>query len=73
MPLKSALAETYVYWCRKHILLHEKRHPSELRAAGFEAFLKSLTALHLLASSHVRLLTPWVCGRSKCSSNSSCT
>jgi integron integrase len=53
-------AEAYVYWCRKYILFHKKRHPKDLGAAAVEAFLNSLIARHLSASSHSQALNALV-------------
>ena len=53
-------AEAYVYWCRKYILFHKKRHPKDLGAAAVEAFLNSLIERHLSASSHSQALNALV-------------
>lgn len=44
-------AEAYRYWIRRFIRFHEKRHPRQLGRVEIEAFLNSMAARHLSASS----------------------
>lgn len=37
--------QTYVYWIRRYILLHQKRHPVEIGSAELEAFLTHLAVV----------------------------
>ena len=34
--------KTYVYWAKRYILFHNKRHPAEMGAPEIEAFLSHL-------------------------------
>lgn len=43
--------EAYVYWIRKYILFHGKRHPRELNGAHVTAFLTSLAVKQRVSSS----------------------
>lgn len=43
--------EAYLYWIRKFILFHQKRHPDEMGAAEIGEFLTSLARDHLVAAS----------------------
>jgi len=43
--------ETYVYWVRRFILFHGKRHPAELGVEGVTAFLSDLAVrMHVAPS-----------------------
>lgn len=33
--------KTYIYWIRRYILFHDKRHPKDMGSAEIEAFLTS--------------------------------
>jgi hypothetical protein len=44
--------ESYVYWIRRYILFHQKRHPREMGDAELEAFLT-----HLAIEEHVAAST----------------
>jgi hypothetical protein len=44
--------ESYVYWIRRYILFHQKRHPREMGGAELEAFLT-----HLAVEEHVAAST----------------
>ena len=37
--------QTYVYWIRRYILFHQKRHPAEMGSAELEAFLTHLAVV----------------------------
>jgi len=43
--------ESYVAWIRRFILFHNKRHPSEMRAAEIEQFLTDLAVRQQVAVS----------------------
>jgi integron integrase len=43
--------ETYVYWIRRYILFHNKRHPSEMGKVEIEAFLTHLAVKEQVAAS----------------------
>ena len=43
--------QTYVYWIRRYILFHNKRHPSEMGGAELEAFLTHLAVVDKVAAS----------------------
>ena len=43
--------QTYVYWIRRYILFHNKRHPSEMGATELEAFLTHLATVNNVAAS----------------------
>jgi integron integrase len=49
-------AEAYSYWARRYILFHKKRHPRDMGQVEAEAFLNSLVAANLSASSHSQAL-----------------
>lgn len=49
-------AEAYGYWIRRYIYFHRKRHPREMGRFEIEAFLNSLAARHLSASSQSQAL-----------------
>lgn len=53
-------ADAYIFWARRYILFHHKRHPRELGAPQVVAFLNSLTARHLSASSYSQALNALV-------------
>jgi site-specific recombinase XerD len=44
--------ESYLYWARRYILFHNKRHPREMRQAEITAFLT-----HLAVEEHVAAST----------------
>jgi integron integrase len=48
--------DAYVFWCRRFILFHDKRHPRDLGAPEVERFLNSLTERRLSASSFSQAL-----------------
>ena len=43
--------QTYVYWIRRYILLHQKRHPAEMGSAELEAFLTHLAVVGKVSAS----------------------
>ena len=43
--------QTYVYWIRRYILFHNKRHPAEMGGAELEAFLTHLATVDNVAAS----------------------
>ncbi len=43
--------QTYVYWIRRYILFHQKRHPAEMSGAELEAFLTHLAVVDNVAAS----------------------
>ena len=43
--------QTYVYWIRRYILFHDKRHPAEMGGAELEAFLTHLAVKDKVAAS----------------------
>ncbi len=43
--------QTYVYWIRRYILFHNKRHPAEMGGAELEAFLTHLAVADKVAAS----------------------
>ena len=49
-------AEAYGYWVRRYIYFHRKRHTREMGRFEIEAFLNSLAARHLSASSQSQAL-----------------
>ena len=50
-------AASYVRWCRRFILFHDKRHPKDLGPPEIEAFLSHLaTDLHVSASTQNQAL-----------------
>ena len=53
-------SEAYVYWIRRYILFHRKRHPRKLGKIEVEQFLNNLTELHLSASSQSQALNALV-------------
>jgi len=44
--------ETYIFWIKRYILFHHKRHPREMGAAEIESFLT-----HLAVDQHVAAST----------------
>jgi site-specific recombinase XerD len=43
--------ETYVHWCRRYILFHNKRHPREMETAEVTQFLTHLAVQEQVAAS----------------------
>ncbi|ASC69404.1 Integrase/recombinase [Halomicronema hongdechloris C2206] len=43
--------QTYVYWIRRYILFHQKRHPAEMGEAELEAFLTHLAVVGKVSAS----------------------
>ncbi len=43
--------ESYVYWIRRYILFHNKRHPREMGKGEMEAFLSHLAVKEQVAAS----------------------
>ncbi|ASC72402.1 Integrase/recombinase [Halomicronema hongdechloris C2206] len=43
--------QTYVYWIRRYILFHQKRHPAEMGGAELEAFLTHLAVVGKVSAS----------------------
>ena len=43
--------QTYVYWIRRYILFHQKRHPAEMGSAELEAFLTHLAVVGKVSAS----------------------
>jgi site-specific recombinase XerD len=43
--------ESYVYWIRRYILFHDKRHPKDMAEAEVEAFLTHLAVEEDVAAS----------------------
>ena len=43
--------QTYVYWIRRYILFHQKRHPAEMSGAELEAFLTHLAVVGKVSAS----------------------
>ena len=50
--LARSTEKAYVYWCRRYILYHHKRHPLEMGKQEVEAFLR-----HLAVDQHVSAST----------------
>jgi integron integrase len=48
--------EAYVYWIRRYVLHHGRRHPNDLGPADVRQFLATLTAERLSASTHNQAL-----------------
>ncbi len=42
---------TYIYWIKKYILFHQKKHPKELGKKEIEAFLTYLAVVREVAAS----------------------
>ncbi len=53
-------SEAYRYWIRRYILFHRKQHPLQLGRPDIEAFLNSIAARHLSASSQAQALNALV-------------
>jgi len=51
-------AEAYVYWVRRFVLFHGKRHPRELGEEQVRAFLDHLVAASVSSSTHAQAL--WI-------------
>ena len=49
-------AEAYVYWAKRYILFHGKRHPKELGRAEVQRFLDSLIEVNVAALTHSQAL-----------------
>ena len=49
-------AEAYVYWVRRFVLFHGKRHPRELGEEQVRAFLDHLVAASVSSSTHAQAL-----------------
>jgi integron integrase len=49
-------AEAYVYWTRRYVVFNERRHPSTLGRNDVLAFLDSLVAQNVAASTHSQAL-----------------
>ncbi|PMB17675.1 phage integrase N-terminal SAM-like domain-containing protein, partial [Fischerella thermalis] len=43
--------KTYIYWIRRYILFHNKRHPKDMGSAEIEAFLTHLAVNENVAAS----------------------
>jgi len=43
--------QTYVYWIRRYILFHQKRHPAEMGSVELEAFLTHLVVAGKVSAS----------------------
>ncbi len=43
--------QSYIYWIRRYILFHNKRHPKEMSSAELEAFLTHLAVKEQVAAS----------------------
>jgi hypothetical protein len=43
--------KTYVYWIRRYIFFHDKKHPKEMGSAEIEAFLTDLAVNQKVAAS----------------------
>ena len=43
--------ETYIFWIRRYILFHDKRHPKDMNSAEIESFLSHLAVKENLAAS----------------------
>lgn len=56
----SRTAEAYVYWSRRYILFHGKRHPSLLGQNDVRRFLDSLVAQNVAAVTHSQALSALV-------------
>lgn len=55
-------ARTYVFWARRYILFHGKRHPRELGADGLTAFLNHLAGVACVsASTQSQALNTLIC------------
>lgn len=50
-------AEAYVYWTRRYVLFHRKRHPREMGEAEVRSFLDSLVDGNVAASTHAQALS----------------
>jgi len=50
-------AEAYVYWARRYILFHGKRHPTLLGQKDVQRFLDSLVATNVAALTHSQALS----------------
>jgi integron integrase len=53
-------AEAYVYWARRYILFHGKRHPTLLGQKDVEQFLDALVASNVSALTHSQALSALV-------------
>jgi integron integrase len=53
-------AEAYVYWSRRYILFHEKRHPKLLGQHDVQRFLDSLVSANVAALTHSQALSALV-------------
>ena len=53
-------AESYVYWTKRFVLFHGKRHPREMGRHEIERFLNDLTDRHISASTHSQALSALV-------------
>jgi integron integrase len=53
-------AEAYVYWARRYILFHGKRHPTLMGQQDVQRFLDSLVASNLAALTHSQALNALV-------------
>lgn len=53
-------AEAYVYWSRRYILFHSKRHPESLGQQDVQRFLDSLVASNVAAITHSQALSALV-------------
>lgn len=43
--------KTYIYWIRRYILFHDKRHPKDMESAEIEAFLTDIVVNENVAAS----------------------
>src|SRR5258705_13330083 len=43
--------QTYIYWIKQYIFFHGKRHPAEMGATEFSAFLTHLAVARRVAAS----------------------
>lgn len=43
--------KTYIYWIRRYILFHDKRHPKDMGGDEIEAFLTDLAVNQKVAAS----------------------
>lgn len=50
-------AAAYVYWTRRYVLFHRKQHPRDLGEDDVRAFLDSLVASNVAASTHAQSLS----------------
>ena len=53
-------AQAYVYWARRYILFHGKRHPNSLGQKEVQRFLDSLVAANVAALTHSQALNALV-------------